>query len=189
MLFLVSGGDSHVARNYMVAAQERRAEPLPAWLLHRVQQIFHSVAVSDAQTCATMAAVYRDKGVTLDPHSAVGVWAARQTHVQAALLRNDAAGPTNPAPVCVVLTAHPAKFDDACRKANIPTATCDKVERLKALPHAFLWLRAPPPGTARTEKLAMWAAAVKEAVETEAHRRTAATHGAAGSVAVPRARL
>ena len=185
MLFLVSDGDAATTAKYMRAAQERKSAVLPAWLLERVQRTFLSCAVSDAQTCDTMAAVHREAGVILDPHSAVGVWAARAKHVRAAL-QQGMGGNVAQAPVCVVLTAHPAKFDEACRKAGVPVATCEKVERLKVLPHAFEWLRAPPN---RADKLQVWAMAIKKAVEAEARRRDAAKQGRGAEPPKPSASL
>jgi hypothetical protein len=69
-----------------------------------------------------------------------------------------------------VLTAHPAKFDEACARARIPPATHPTVEALRKRPSRFSWLRAPAGGE---DKLAAWAAAVKRAVEEAAARRGA----------------
>ena len=146
-------------------------------LLKKVQQTFLSFAVTDEETCGTMASVYRESGLTLDPHSAVGVHAARLSHIKAVMRMGDAPS-SEAAPICCVLTAHPAKFEDACAKAGVPVATCDKVERLKTIRHAFEWLRAPPKNV---NKLEAWAAHIKRAVEEAAARRQQA--------AKPRSRL
>lgn len=61
------------------------------------------------------------------------------------------------APVCSVLTAHPAKFKGTCRRAGVPADT-RRVDALRHKAQAFEWLRVPPPGV---EKLAAWAASVK----------------------------
>ena len=176
MLYLVSGGDTSSTARYMNAAQERRVLPLPPWLLAKVQEVFLSSAVSDAQTCETMLQVHRESGRTIDPHSAVGVHAARSARVRAALRAGRAPG-TPPPPVCCVLTAHPAKFEAACRRAGVPVATSAEVEALKVAPRAFEWLRAP---TAGEDKLDLWAREIKRRVEEAAEAR-------GGSV--PRARL
>ena len=177
MLYLVSGGDTTVTAKYMMAAQQRKPIPLPMDLLKKVQQTFLSFAVTDEETCGTMASVYRESGLTLDPHSAVGVHAARLSHIKAVMRMGDAPS-SEAAPICCVLTAHPAKFEDACAKAGVPVATCDKVERLKTIRHAFEWLRAPPKNV---NKLEAWAAHIKRAVEEAAARRQQA--------AKPRSRL
>ena len=179
MLYLVSGGDTAIAAKYMSAAQQRKPIPLPMDLLKTIQRTFVSFAVTDEETCATMASVYRESGLTLDPHSAVGVHAARLPHIKAFMRLGDAPAAEG-APICCVLTAHPAKFEEACAKAGVPVATCDKVERLKTAKHAFEWLRAPPKGV---HKLEAWAAHIKRAVEeAAAKRRQRAT-------TTPRARL
>ena len=167
MIYLVSGGDVQATGRYMRAAQARRPERLPPELLARIQAVFLSCAVDDAQTCATMAAVHRESGgLVLDPHSAVGVHAARDPAVRTALRAE--AGRAGAPPVCVVLTAHPAKFEDACVRAGVPVPKSDKVERLRSVRHSFEWLRAPPAGT---NKLEAWAAQLKRAVEAAAAQR------------------
>jgi threonine synthase len=165
MLYLVSGGDCALAARYMCAAQQRRPERLPPWLLRRVQDVFASAAVSDAQTRETMRAVHERTGFTLDPHSATAVFAASLQAVKASLhLR----GPPGAKVVCV-LTAHPAKFESACEEAGVPVAIHPAVEALRARPRAYEWLRAPPEEGG--DKLAAWAAAVKAKVERVAEVR------------------
>ena len=56
-------------------------------------------AIDTATTLATIEQVYADTGYVLDPHTAVGVAAAREA---------DIAGPT----ICIA-TAHPAKFPES----------------------------------------------------------------------------
>ena len=80
---------------------------------------FASTAVSEEETIATIQRVYRDTGYILDPHTAVGVAAAR------ALGEPDA--------VCLA-TAHPAKFSEAVTEAigrpvPLPGAFADLLER------------------------------------------------------------
>ena len=109
--------------------------------------------------------MYRDHGVLLDPHSAVGVHAANLPQVRAAL---------GDEPTAVVLTAHPAKFESASAKAGVPYASHPNVDALKQKPHAFRWLRSPPPPADKGMlKLVAWAAAIKRAVEARAAQRQA----------------
>lgn len=84
-----------------------RVEP-QRWL--EARKLFDSLAVDDEQTCATIAEVYRDSGEILDPHSAIGVRAARECRRSQAL------------PMVTLGTAHPAKFPEAVRKAGIEGA-------------------------------------------------------------------
>ena len=64
-------------------------------------KLFSSGRADDAETGETIGAVYRDTGMVIDPHTAVGVKAALETE-----LDDDVARIT-------LATAHPAKFPDA----------------------------------------------------------------------------
>ena len=73
--------------------------------MKRVRSEFCSTSVDQAQTLKTIDSFYRETGYLLDPHTAVGVCAARE------LL------PADTARVCLA-TAHPAKFGEAVEKAT-----------------------------------------------------------------------
>jgi threonine synthase len=166
MLYLVSGGDAPTTARIMTAAQSRRAQRLPRALLDAVQAAFLSVAISDEETCMQMAATHASAGgYTLDPHSAVGVRAASMPTVREALKQRAGGGAH---PVVCVLTAHPAKFEDACARAGIPPVRVPAIEALRSRPRSFSWLRAPKDGA---PKLAAWAAQLKAAVEAAAAKR------------------
>jgi len=81
----------------------------------RARKIFDSYAVSDEDTCHTIHGVYNSSGYLLDPHTAIGVKAARQT------IRN------KQLPMITLGTAHPAKFPEAIKKSG--------QENEPALPH------------------------------------------------------
>ena len=68
----------------------------------------HGIAVSDEKTLQTMSDVYRAHGVLVDPHTAVGIAAARSA--TAADLARDAQ-------IIVLSTAHPGKFAETVLKA------------------------------------------------------------------------
>ena len=141
---------------------------------------------------------------TLCPHSATAVFAAASPRLQAQLretttgtqLRAAGAGSRRADRQVCVLTAHPAKFEDAVKRATgSPPAFPPAVQRLKTMPHHFEWLRAPPPGV---EKLPAWAEAVKRAVERRVAARRAGAHPTGGAnggssgnspSGVPRAKL
>ena len=74
----------------------------------RVKACFDSDSVDDAETCALIANVYAKSAALLDPHSAIGVQAARNCN------RNQAI------PMIMLATAHPAKFAAAITEAGIP---------------------------------------------------------------------
>jgi threonine synthase len=72
----------------------------------QARALFASLAVDDEQTCNTIAQVLAESEYLLDPHSAIGVEAARQCRTSKDL------------PVITLATAHPAKFPEAVRKAG-----------------------------------------------------------------------
>jgi threonine synthase len=71
----------------------------------RVREIYCSTSVDNQQTIETIRNFHQATGYTLDPHTATGVYAARQ------LAKQDT-------PVICLATAHPAKFGDAVIKAT-----------------------------------------------------------------------
>ncbi len=74
--------------------------------LKTIRAEFDAVCVSEAETTQEVARVFKDSGLIIDPHTAIGVRAARE-----ALVKN------SQAPVVALGTAHPAKFPDAIEKA------------------------------------------------------------------------
>lgn len=71
------------------------------------RRLFDSLAVDDEQTCQTIAEVYAECGELLDPHTAIGVRAARECRRSLAI------------PMVTLGTAHPVKFPEAVEKAGI----------------------------------------------------------------------
>ena len=71
------------------------------------RRLFDSLAVDDDATCATIAEVYAQCGEILDPHTAIGVRAARECRRSMST------------PMITLGTAHPVKFPDAVRKAGV----------------------------------------------------------------------
>ncbi|WP_419926105.1 threonine synthase [Candidatus Poriferisocius sp.] len=63
------------------------------------------IRVDDRETTATIAELYRDTGMIIDPHTAVGLTAARRCRT------------SSEGPIVVLATAHPAKFGDAVEAA------------------------------------------------------------------------
>jgi threonine synthase len=73
----------------------------------RVRKLFVSQCVDDEETCLLIADVYAANDYLLDPHSAIGVKAARDC-------RRDPSIP------CITMaTAHPAKFPEAIAAAGV----------------------------------------------------------------------
>jgi threonine synthase len=100
--------------------------------LARARELFSSYRVDDATTIAVISEVYDHCEYLLDPHTAIGVEAARKTR-----RRQDI-------PMVCLATAHPAKFPDAVRQAgqvddpSLPHHMADlfeREERYQVLPH------------------------------------------------------
>ncbi|WP_196158329.1 threonine synthase [Reinekea sp. G2M2-21] len=82
---------------------------LEAERMAKVRELFDSHAVNDDVTCATIADVYQETGYLLDPHTAIGVKAARECRRDSMI------------PMITLGTAHPVKFADAVEKAGLST--------------------------------------------------------------------
>ncbi|MCU1386534.1 MAG: threonine synthase [Acidobacteria bacterium] len=89
-------------------ARERRLG-IPQEVLASLRTRYSAFACDDAKTRAAIAAVYKQTGRIIDPHTAVGVAAAlKMGHLEEL---------TASSPVVVLSTAHPAKFPDAVAQA------------------------------------------------------------------------
>lgn len=112
----------------LMAAMIRLREEGSLAVTAGTDDLFVSRWYDDEDTMATMRQVYRPSGRIVDPHSAVGIAAARDT-------------PTD-GPVVCLATAHPAKFADAVesalgRPSPVPPALegiHDRPERVTRIP-------------------------------------------------------
>lgn len=75
----------------------------------QMRECFSSARVDDVLTCETIAQVFAETGKLVDPHTAVGIRAARECN----------ADPDTP--MITLSTAHPAKFSDAITEAGLDT--------------------------------------------------------------------
>ncbi len=88
----------------------------------RAGELFNSYSVNDELTCETIAAVYETSETLIDPHTAIGVCAARECN-------------TSPeVPMITLSTAHPVKFPEAvlkagCEQPNLPHHMAGLFER------------------------------------------------------------
>lgn len=83
-------------------------------VLRTARQLFASYSVSDALTIETVRKIYGESAIVIDPHTAIGVAAAREITAK----EKDSA-----VPMVILATAHPAKFDDAVAKAGIASTS------------------------------------------------------------------
>jgi threonine synthase len=131
MLFELLDRDPAATRETMRAfrATGRMAVPDIAW--RRARSVFHGFRLDDAGTQTEIRRLYETNGYLADPHTAIGVAAARAL----------------PAPQAVATvaeaTAHPAKFPDAIEQAigwrpPLPPRMADlydRTERFLVLPN------------------------------------------------------
>ena len=123
LLFDAYGRDGAAIRNLMARLDQAKAFDIEAGPLAAIRADFDAASVSEQETAAEIARVYKASEYILDPHSAVGVAAgfralAKHAHT----------------PMIVAGTAHPAKFPDAIRTATgvhpaLPPHLADIMER------------------------------------------------------------
>ncbi len=106
LLFELYERDGARVAGLMNAFRDDRAYCIEPAHWRRAARLFSGYRVDDEATAATIRAVYEETGELLDPHSAIGVAAARS------IRRVDGV------PVVAVATAHPAKFPDAVEAAT-----------------------------------------------------------------------
>lgn len=106
MLFDIYDRDG-AAIDDLMARFKTEAVQLDSARWDKVRKLFDSFAVDDEQTCQTIADVHKETGYLLDPHTAIGVKAAREKNRDAAV------------PMITLATAHPVKFPDAVLKAEL----------------------------------------------------------------------
>jgi len=105
LLFELLDRDPVATRDTMQAfrATGRMAVPDLAW--RRVRTLFHGFRLDDADTEAEILRLYETNGYIADPHTAIGIAAAR------------ALRPAQSVATVTEATAHPAKFPDAIEHA------------------------------------------------------------------------
>jgi threonine synthase len=121
LLFELNGRDGAALAELMTAFRSEGTVSFPAELLGRVSETFTGASVDDDATVATIRDVHERDGVLVDPHTAVGLAAARRVGL-------------GDGPTVVLATAHPAKFPDAVEAATgirppLPDRLADLFER------------------------------------------------------------
>lgn len=106
MLFDLYDRDGGQIQNLMAEFKASGRLTLADEPLRRAQDLFSSYRLSDEETVTVIREVFETTEYLLDPHTAIGVQAARKT-------RRDSVTPM----VCLA-TAHPAKFPDAAKQAG-----------------------------------------------------------------------
>jgi threonine synthase len=130
LLYYICNENHEIVKAIMVEFEATGQCKLDGIIHARIQSEFLAVSVSDQETILTMRGVWQESRYCLCPHSATAVFAADKFADQLG------------SKVVCVLTAHPAKFEDAVQEAigQMPPTT-PAVEALKTLPHKFERLR------------------------------------------------
>ena len=95
-------------------------------VMAKARSLFSAYRLDDAGTIAEIASTSRDNGMMLDPHSAIGVSAARRAIADGMV--------PDCTPVVALACAHPAKFQDTVARATgtkpaLPAHLADLMQR------------------------------------------------------------
>lgn len=131
LLFDMYGRDGSAVRRWIEEFRKNRRVSVDDGRLAAAREMFDAARLDDAGTKRVIREIYETTGELLDPHSAIGVDAARQR-------RGDPA-----VPMVSLATAHPAKFPDAVEAATgirpaLPERMADlfdRTERFETLPN------------------------------------------------------
>lgn len=138
LLFDLMGRDGQEVNQMMAAFAEERQMSLDTGRLAKANERFSAFRASEDQILAMMNEAYETTGEVVDPHTAVGLAAAKALSVE------------TEAPIVTLATAHPAKFPDAVvqaigQKPKLPAHLQDlltKPERMTPLPHDLAAIQA-----------------------------------------------
>ncbi|WOJ88228.1 threonine synthase [Methylocapsa polymorpha] len=107
LLFEAHGRDASALRGKMASLQQSGSFAIEKGPLDAIRAEFDAFSVSEAETTQEIARTWRESGYLVDPHTAVGLSAARLTHAR-----------EPETPIVALGTAHPAKFPDAIEIAT-----------------------------------------------------------------------
>jgi len=105
LLFEMHDRDAEYTAGLMRQLAEHRGFRIGAEAAATVRSLFHAGRCNESETIEAIAAVHRNTGMVIDPHTAVGVAVAER-------LRG-----ARETPMITLATAHPAKFPDAVERA------------------------------------------------------------------------
>ncbi len=106
LLFDLGGRDGAALAAQMGAFETSRAMRLTDAQREAAEGLFASARVDEDETAQSMRWAYENCGEIVDPHTAIGLHAARHADLPARM------------PVVTLATAHPAKFRDAVERAT-----------------------------------------------------------------------
>ena len=122
LLFELYDRDGATVRELMAESAKTGSFAVAPERWERAGRVFSGHRVDDEGTLAAIRQIHRDFGMVVDPHSAIGIAAAREC-------RDAVDGP-----IVALATAHPAKFPDAVERAigvrsELPPHMADLYER------------------------------------------------------------
>lgn len=122
LLYNIYDSDAAEIRNLMENLKQGGVFTISEEQLQQAKETFNAMRVSEEETKATIDALFKTGGQTIDPHTAVGVFAARK------LWKNQST------PMISLSTAHPAKFPEAVKEVtgdhpSLPPHMADLFER------------------------------------------------------------
>jgi threonine synthase len=131
LLFELLERDGTATANTMHEFRETGRMTIATQVWKRVRGVFHGSSLDDAGTAAEIRRVRESYGYLADPHTAIGIAAAREHP------------PAHGVPTIAMATAHPAKFPDAIEQAigmrpELPPRFADLMtmpERFSVLPN------------------------------------------------------
>ena len=131
LYFEAVGRDGAATAAAMRTFAEAGAIDIPSGALTAMRELFAGAGVDEAQTSGTIVRAWRETGVLIDPHTAVGLAAAQRVGSK-----------REATPMVVLATAHPAKFPEAVAAAAgadpaMPAAAralAGRAERIDHLP-------------------------------------------------------
>ena len=131
LLFDLLGRDGAAVERTLNGFRQSGSYTLEGEALAQARALFSGFRLDDAATLAEVARVDAASGELLDPHTAIGVAAARDAGLPPGM------------PVVALATAHPAKFPDAVERASgkrpaLPAHLSDlyeREERMSVLPN------------------------------------------------------
>jgi threonine synthase len=122
LLFELMDRDSDATREMMLAFRQTGRMEVADTIWHCARHLFHGFRLDDPGTEAEIRRLYSLTGYLADPHSAIGIAAARALPCGHGV------------PIVAMATAHPAKFPDVIERAigrrpMLPSSMADLFER------------------------------------------------------------
>ena len=104
LIFDVHSNDSKKTSELMNELTKKGEFEIEKNKLQKIKDSFFSESLSEEETISTISEIYKKHGILIDPHTAVGIGAAKKISLKENIV--------------VLATAHPSKFSDVVEKAT-----------------------------------------------------------------------